>query len=194
MHRAEFNVIIVGGGLAGPLLASGLIQKGIKVDLYEKLEKNSKRDGFTIRVAQPCLQAFQDCLSAEQFGKIKGRMGRFEDNQETTPIWYDHKMNSLLNMSQFSTGYHGSSPMDRVVLRDTIMEAPLREGIVHHGKSFYQYDIIKTESGDEKVRVWFQDGTSADGDILIAADGSHSRPIPTAVPSCDLGSLHLAKG
>ncbi|KUL84953.1 hypothetical protein ZTR_07906 [Talaromyces verruculosus] len=172
---SKFKVIIVGGGLAGPLLASGLLQKGIEVELYEKLEENSKRDGFTIRVAQPCLQAFQECLSAEQFKKIKKRMGRFEDNEETTPIWYDYKMNPLLNMSRFSTSYHGSSPMDRVVLRDTIMEAPLREGIVYHGKSLHRYDSIKTDNGDEKVRVWFEDGTSADGDILIAADGSHSR-------------------
>uniref|UniRef100_A0A0D2XSL3 FAD-binding domain-containing protein n=1 Tax=Fusarium oxysporum (strain Fo5176) TaxID=660025 RepID=A0A0D2XSL3_FUSOF len=136
---SNFNIIVVGGGLAGPLLASGLLQKGIKVNLYERLQEDAKRDGYTIRVAQPCLQAFEDCLSAEEFGKIKRRMGHFEDNQDTTPIWYDHKMNPLLNMSRFSTKYH--------------------------------------ESGHEKVRVWFLDGTSVDGDILIAADGSHSKSV-----------------
>lgn len=169
---SKFKVIIDGGGLAGPLLASGLLQKGIEVELYKKLEEDSKRGGFTIRVAQPCLQAFQECLSAEQFKKIKKRLGRFDYNEETTLIWYDYKMNPLLNMSRFSTSYHGSSPMDRVVLRDTILEASLREGIVHHGKSLNRYEAIKTDSGDETVCAWFEDGTSADGDILIAADGS----------------------
>ena len=104
---SKFRVITVGGGLAGPLLARGLLQKGIEVQLYEKLEEDSKRNGFTIRVAQPCLQAFQGCLSAEQFEKIKKRIGRFDDNEETTPIWYDYKMNPLLNLSRFSTSYHG---------------------------------------------------------------------------------------
>ncbi|KAM0355615.1 hypothetical protein ACHAP4_007598 [Fusarium culmorum] len=160
---SNFNVIIVGGGLAGPLLASGLLRKGVKVDLYERLEEHAKRDGYTIRVSQPCLQAFEDCLDADAFDQIKRRMGHFEGNQETTPIWYDYRMKPLLNMSRFSTNYHGSSPMDRVVLRDTIMQKPVK------------YEMIKTESGQEKVRVWFQDGTSADGDVLIAADGNHSR-------------------
>ncbi|WXC56793.1 hypothetical protein SNK03_002723 [Fusarium graminearum] len=172
---SNFKVIIVGGGLAGPLLASGLIRKGVKVDLYERLEEHAKRDGYTIRVAQPCLQAFEECLDADAFNQIKRRMGHFEGNQETTPIWYDYKMKPLLNMSRFSTNYHGSSPMDRVVLRDTIIQKPVKEGIVHYGKSFSRYEMIKTESGQEKVRVWFQDGTSADDDVLIAADGNHSR-------------------
>ncbi|PCD39382.1 hypothetical protein FGRA07_00653 [Fusarium graminearum] len=154
---SNFKVIIVGGGLAGPLLASGLIRKGVKVDLYERLEEHAKRDGYTIRVAQPCLQAFEECLDADAFNQIKRRMGHFEGNQETTPIWYDYKMKPLLNMSRFSTNYH------------------VKEGIVHYGKSFSRYEMIKTESGQEKVRVWFQDGTSADGDVLIAADGNHSR-------------------
>ncbi|KAM0421980.1 hypothetical protein ACHAPD_000423 [Fusarium lateritium] len=171
---SNFNVIIVGGGLAGPLLASGLLQKGIKVDVYERLEENAKRDGYNIRVAQPCLQAFEECLDAKAIDQIKQRMGRFEDNQETTPIWYDYRMKPLLNMSRISTKYHDSAPMDRVVLRNTIIQKPLSQGIMHHGKAFSRYEIVKTNSGQEKVRVWFQDDTSVDGDILIAADGSHS--------------------
>ncbi|QPC76846.1 hypothetical protein HYE68_007598 [Fusarium pseudograminearum] len=172
---SNFNVIIVGCGLAGPLLASGLLRKGIKVNVYERLEEHAKRDGYTIRVAQPCLQAFETCLDADAFGQIRQRMGHFEDNQETTPIWYDYKMKPLLNMVRISTSFHGSSPTDRIVLRDTIMQKPVKEGVVHHGKSFSRYEVVKTESGQEKVRVWFQDGTSADGDVLVAADGSHSR-------------------
>ncbi|KAM0550351.1 hypothetical protein ACHAO7_005480 [Fusarium culmorum] len=110
---SNFNVIIVGGGLAGPLLASGLLRKGVKVDLYERLEEHAKRDGYTIRVSQPCLQAFEDCLDADAFDQIKRRMGHFEGNQETTPIWYDYRMKPLLNMSRFSTNYHAYLPKDR---------------------------------------------------------------------------------
>ncbi|KAK2025529.1 FAD/NAD(P)-binding domain-containing protein [Colletotrichum zoysiae] len=170
----QFNVIIVGSGLAGPLLASGLLAAGVKVDLYEKLAADAKRDGYQIRVAQPCLEAFRLSLSAEQNEEIKARLGHFESNENTTPIWYDHKLKPLLDMGRFSEQYHGSSPMDRVVLRNTIMQTPLKNGIVHFSKSFSGYEIISDDER-ERVRVLFADGTSADCDLLIGADGSHSR-------------------
>ncbi|RGP81375.1 hypothetical protein FLONG3_519 [Fusarium longipes] len=170
----QLNVIIVGSGLAGPLLASGLLEAGVKVDLYEKLAADAKRDGYQIRVAQPCMEAFRLNLTAEQNKAIQASLGHFDSSQETTPIWYDHNMKPLLEMGRISEQYHGSAPMDRVVLRNIIMQRPLQSGIVHFGKSFSGYDII-SDRGRERVRVLFDDGTSADCDLLIAADGSHSR-------------------
>ncbi|KAK2038319.1 hypothetical protein LZ31DRAFT_546297 [Colletotrichum somersetense] len=117
----QLNVIIVGSSLAGPLLASGLLAADVKVDLYEKLAADVKRDGYQIRVAQPCLEAFHLSLSAEQNEEIKARLGHFELNEKATPIWDDHKLKPLLNMGRFSEQYHGSSPMDRMILRNTIM-------------------------------------------------------------------------
>lgn len=170
----EFNVIIVGGGLAGPLLASGLLQSGVKVDVYEKLAGDAKRDGYQIRVAQPCLRAFRENLSADQCQRINAKLGHFEMNKETTPIWYDHKLNTLLHMGRINEQYHGSAPMDRVILRNIIIEQPVEKGIMHFGKSFSGYEII-SDQGRERVRVSFEDGSSADCDLLIGADGSHSK-------------------
>lgn len=170
----QFNVIIVGCGLSGPLLASGLLDAGVKVDVYEKLAADAKRDGYQIRVAQPCMDAFRLNLTPEQNKKIQASLGHFDANEETTPIWYDHKLKPLLEMGRISEQYHGSAPMDRVVLRDIISEKPIQSGIVHFDKRFSRYDII-SDQGRERVRVSFDDGTSSDCDLLIGADGSHSR-------------------
>ncbi|KAF4949966.1 hypothetical protein FGADI_8567 [Fusarium gaditjirri] len=170
----QFNVIIVGSGLSGPLLASGLLDTGVKVDVYEKLAADAKRDGYQIRVAQPCMEAFRLSLTAEQNESIRASLGHFDSNQESTPIWYDHRMKPLLDMGRVSEQYHGSAPMDRVVLRNIIMQKPLESGIVHFEKSFSGYEIF-SDQGRERVRVLFDDGTSADCDLLIGADGSHSR-------------------
>ncbi|KAH7183702.1 uncharacterized protein B0J16DRAFT_374097 [Fusarium flagelliforme] len=170
----QFNVIIVGCGLSGPLLASGLLHAGVKVDVYERMAADAKRDGYQIRVAQPSMDAFHLNLTPEQNQRIRASLGHFDANEETTPIWYNHELKPLLEMGRISEQYHGSAPMDRVVLRDIIIEKPVESGIVHFGTSFSGYDII-SERGRERVRVSFDDGTSADCDLLIGADGSHSK-------------------
>lgn len=83
-------------------------------------------------------------------------------------------MKELLNMARVSTEYHGSAPMDRAVLRNNIMERPLQEKVVRFNKSFTRYEITGNEEED-KVRVFFDDGTFSECDILIAADGNHSK-------------------
>lgn len=172
---SSFNVIIIGGGLAGPLLANGLIASGINVEVYEKLATDSKREGYQIRIAEPSVQSFDMMLDQDKIDRIKSKMGRFAQKQRTTPLWYDSQFNFLFDMGRFSSKYHGSAPMDRVVLRDILIEKPTAHGVLHSGKSFKSYEILNPNRVDEKVRVWFDDGSSADCQLLIAADGSHSK-------------------
>ncbi|OBS15261.1 hypothetical protein FPOA_13854 [Fusarium poae] len=169
---SQFNVIILGCGLSGPLLATALLDAGVKVDVYERMAADAKRDGYQIRVAQPSMDAFRLHLSPEQNERIRASLGHFETNERTTPIWYNHKLKPVLEMGRVSEQYHGSAPMDRVVLRDIIIEKPVESGIVHFNKSFSSYDII-SDKGRERVRVFFNDGTSADCDLLIGADGTY---------------------
>jgi 2-polyprenyl-6-methoxyphenol hydroxylase-like FAD-dependent oxidoreductase len=45
------------------------------------------------------------------------------------------------------------------------------EGVVHFDRAFTRYQ----EMSDGRVRAFFEDGSSADGDVLVAADGGNSR-------------------
>ncbi|KAL9562746.1 hypothetical protein ACKAV7_013098 [Fusarium commune] len=171
----EFTVIIIGAGLAGPLLANGLLAAGINVQLHEKLSPNAKRDGFQIRMARPAFRAFDACLDSSLVKEIRARAGHFEGQKSTAPILYDPQFRPLFDFARYNANYEGSAPIDRVVLRNFLMERPLKAGIVEHDKRFSHYEIIDSGQKTERVRAWFEDGTSTDGDILIAADGSHSK-------------------
>ena len=172
---ADFKVIVVGGGLAGLLLANGLSAAEINVEVYERMRDDVKRDGYQIRIAQPSFTSFEKLLSQEQNRRIRSKMGVYQDNQRTTPIWYDHQLNPLFDMGRFDSQYHGSAPMDRVILRDIMLEEPAARGLVKTGKGFSSYKILNPGEEKESVRVHFDDGTSADCDLLIGADGSHSK-------------------
>ncbi|KAL2070964.1 hypothetical protein VTL71DRAFT_13990 [Oculimacula yallundae] len=171
---STFDVIIIGAGLAGPLLANGLIASGISVRIYEKQLVDAKREGYQIRIAEPSLQSFDMMLENDKIDKIKSKMGRFAQRQRTTPFWYDADFRFLFDMGRVSSKYHGSAPMDRVVLRDILIEKPTLQGVLHYGKSFTSYEILNQNKHDEKVRVRFEDGTAAECHLLIAADGSQS--------------------
>lgn len=172
---ANFHVIIVGAGLAGPLLANGLLASGVSVAVYEKLGTEIKRDGYQMRIAQPSFKSFEMLLDAEKYDKIRGKMGHFSENQRTTPHWYDSKFNFIFDFGRLNNEYHGSAPMDRVVLRNVLMEEPLKHNVVHFAKGFNRYEILNFNQANEKVRVWFDDGSSSDCDLLIGADGSRSK-------------------
>lgn len=53
-----FKVIIVGGGLGGSLLASGLMNNNVDFTLYERDAADSNREGYQIRMGDAALEGF----------------------------------------------------------------------------------------------------------------------------------------
>ncbi|KIW18220.1 hypothetical protein PV08_02508 [Exophiala spinifera] len=174
---APFKVIIVGSGLAGNLLANGLLNHDIEVEVYERLARDAKREGYQIRLGENALKGFRACLTTERKQAIISKFGRSSGKFAGAPIIYDASFKPLLDLNRFPN-YEKSAAISRKILRDLLAE-PLDDiGKIFYDKDFKNYSIIDPGSDDEKVRVRFEDGTFSDCDVLIAADGANSKINP----------------
>ncbi|KAF9775985.1 hypothetical protein IL306_005873 [Fusarium sp. DS 682] len=173
----NFRVCIVGGGLAGSLLANGLINNGVDTLVFERDEETLKREGYQIRLGDPALTGLASCLTDSQLESIVQKLGRYSGSSKTAPSVCNTKFQTILDLSALPT-YSKSSAINRVVLRDLLLDPVIIKGRVKFGKRFSHYEIIENgPNGNESVKVNFTDGTSEYCDILVAADGSGSKVI-----------------
>ncbi|KAK2482180.1 hypothetical protein H9L39_07819 [Fusarium oxysporum f. sp. albedinis] len=171
----NFRVCIVGGGLAGSLLANGLINNGVDTMVFERDEETLKREGYQIRLGDPALTGLASCLTDSQLESIVQKLGRYSGSSKTAPSICNTKFQTILDLSALPT-YSKSSAINRVVLRNLLLDPVIAEGRVKFGKHFSHYEIIENGSGgNEGVKVNFTDGSSESCDILVAADGSGSK-------------------
>lgn len=169
----DFKIIIIGGGLAGLLLANGLLNNGVNFHLYERDTRGSKREGYQIRLGDAAIKGFGACLDHERQLAILRKFGQSTTASSTAPSLYTSQFKEILDLTTLPT-YSKSSAINREVLRSLLAEPVDAAGHVQYGANFTHYDIIN-EGGREKVRAYFADGSSDDSDILIGADGSGSK-------------------
>ncbi|XP_014550241.1 hypothetical protein COCVIDRAFT_43174 [Bipolaris victoriae FI3] len=170
----NFRVVIIGGGLAGSCLANGLLRNGIDFSLYERLPENSKREGYQIRLGADALKGMRACLSPENLDLIVQNFGPASGNKSEAPVVRNEKFETMLDLTIFPT-YNKSAPISRVILRDALAAPVAASGKLEYGKEFDRYEIVDFGTPKERVRVWFKDGSHDHCDILIGADGSHSK-------------------
>jgi len=171
---SNFKVIIIGSGLAGGLLANGLIREKIEVAIYERSEEHAKREGYQIRLGAPALQGMRACLTPEAVATIADKFGRAGGVKSAAPVLYNRDFKPLIDLTKFPA-YSKSAPINRAILRDAFADPVHAAGKLIYSRAFERYEILKAGTDDEHVRAWFTDGSHDDCDILIGADGSSSR-------------------
>lgn len=175
---AALDVIIIGGGLAGSCLANGILNEAkdyVNVAIYERDERDSGRDGYQIRLGSYALIGLRACLSEPQYTDLLHCFGRSGGVVSSAPAIFDTNMKLVLDLSKFPV-YQKSAPIGRARLRNLLQAPLLKQNIIHHSKTFVKYEVIKLEDvSHEKIRAHFSDGSNADCDILISAEGSGSR-------------------
>ncbi|KAF5001227.1 hypothetical protein FGRMN_1170 [Fusarium graminum] len=172
------KVTIIGGGLAGACLANGLINKSdgrINVTVFERDVAGSERGGYQIRLGAYALNGFKSCLTEEQFASLLPLFGKSGGVVSSAPcIFSPSDLKVLIDLSKAPL-YEKSAPISRVRLRD-FLQKPLQErDVIQYGKKYVRYQVLQGDVGEESIRVYFDDDSYHDCDILISAEGSGSQ-------------------
>lgn len=160
------DILIIGAGMSGLLLAQGLKHRNIPFQVFERDEALASR-GHRYRIMDGGLNAFEKTLSPRMWTLF----------QETHAGRIEPPALAVLDAAtgqQTDTWRFGdrSVNVDRPWVRELLLNGI--EDRVHFGKGFQRYELL-SDSGKDGVRVHFADESSATGRILIAADGVSSK-------------------
>jgi len=165
----NLQVMVIGAGTGGLALAHGLRASGIAVRVFERDHNLTERaQGYRLTINVRGARALQSCLPKANFEHYVAASAKVS----TAVSFFDHKLRRLLfvdvpNTEQ--TDPYAARPISRVALRQILAEG--LEDTVAYGKAFQSFE--KTQGGQIVAR--FEDGSSAEGDVLVGADGAASR-------------------
>jgi 2-polyprenyl-6-methoxyphenol hydroxylase-like FAD-dependent oxidoreductase len=177
------RVLVVGGGIGGLCLAQGLTRSGLSVQVFERDAHAAVRgQGYRVTIKEVGAHALHDCLPAELFELCVATSIR----QATTMAFTDEQLKPKFrkDVPLIEPGLHGFGA-NRLTLREILLSGLERS--VHFGKTLTGY-----EQRDNGVRVRFADGTSAEGALLVGADGTNSAVRRQLVPDAAIDEYDRA--
>jgi 2-polyprenyl-6-methoxyphenol hydroxylase-like FAD-dependent oxidoreductase len=170
--QRAMQVLVIGGGIGGLALAQGLRKSGINVDVYERDATPTDRlQGYRVHINPTGSRALDACLPPHLFDAFTRTCGRPSRGIR----FLTERGDALLSAGMSDLGAASDDPVarhrsvSRITLRQVLLSG--LNDVVHFGKAFTHY----CETADGRVVAYFEDGTSAEGDILVAADGGGSR-------------------
>ncbi|WDZ82983.1 FAD-dependent oxidoreductase [Micromonospora cathayae] len=182
------HVLVIGAGTGGMCLAHGLRRAGISVAVYER--HRTRTDGllgYRVGIGPTGTRALRECLPPDLFDTFVATCAR-------SPAHFNVISEKMRQTASFDLRPDTDpADTDRSVSRMTLRQILLTgmEDIVHFDKTCTGYD----QHDDGTVTAHFADGSTAVGDLLVAADGTHSavrrQYLPHAVIR-DSGTINVA--
>ncbi|WP_216210847.1 FAD-dependent oxidoreductase [Amycolatopsis aidingensis] len=167
------QALIIGGGIAGAVTAMALRQAGIGAVIYEAYPTGADDVGAFLTVMSNGLDALR-AVRAEEAVRAESFPARRAELVSGTG-----KRLGELNLTA-EPGRPGPRTLSRAGLYRVLHDEAARRGIrIEHGKRC----TGATTAQDGRVRATFADGTTAEGDLLIGADGVHSAIRPLIDPA-----------
>lgn len=157
------KAIVIGAGIGGLSAAVALKNVGIDCDVFEAV-KEIKPVGAAISIWPNGVK----CMNRLGMGEIVETYGG--------PMHYlaykEYQRGDTLTRFSLAPLVERTQGRPCPVSRSELQ----REMLNFWGRDAVQFGkrVTRTEENDQGVTVWFTDGTTASGDFLIAADGSHS--------------------
>ena len=163
-----FHVVIIGGGIGGLTLAQGLKRAGVSAAVYERDRTPTDRlQGYRVHISPTGGLALHECLTPHLFEVFDRTCGA----PRSAVRFFTEQMRLLLAFDGDLVASTDPVARHRSASRITLRQVLLAElGNVHFGKTFQRYE----EQGG-RIVAYFEDGTRAEGDVLVAADGGGSR-------------------
>ena len=177
----SFRVLVAGAGIGGLALANGLRKAGIAVEVFEREPSVFARGpGYRINMRPEGGQALLDCLPPNL-----GRLYLATSNRHSLPriAGYDAALRELFR-TDLPDPSHAHTSVDRLLLRQILL-ADLTD-VVHFGKQ-----VLGASQDAHGVALRFADGRTATGDVLVAADGTHSALRHQLLPDAEVADLSL---
>jgi 2-polyprenyl-6-methoxyphenol hydroxylase-like FAD-dependent oxidoreductase len=158
------KVAVVGAGIGGLCLAQGLRRNGIDVTVYERDDTLSSR-GQGYRVHLDAGRALYECLPPDLYELCVSTSGR-----PSTRMTVVRGNLRVLRKIEFPAP---SDPFDPDTLSTSVNRQTLREVLAARLDGDLEFGRACTgfEQQPDTVRLAFADGSSAQADVLVAADG-----------------------
>lgn len=157
------KALIIGAGMGGMAAAAALKQQGIDCEIFEAV-RDMKPVGAAISVWSNGVK----CMTHLGMGELMERLGGPMHNM----AYIDGK--SGATMTQFSL----APLVDEVKAKPyPVSRADLQAGMIDRwGREQVQFGkrLVRVVRQQKGVDAYFDDGSVAHGDLLIAADGTHS--------------------
>jgi len=163
----KLKIVIAGAGLGGLAATLGLLQRGFDVDVYEQALA-LREVGAGVQVSANGTRV----LHALGLGEALGALS-WEPQGKVLRLWQSGETWPMFDLGAESVGRYGFPYLTfhRADLHGTLADAVrrIKPGAVHLGAK-----CIGCAQNGETAALHLEDGTVAEGDIAIGADGVHS--------------------
>ena len=163
------HVMIVGAGTGGLALAHGLRRAGLKVSVFERdRTPRSAQGGYRVGISPAGSRALKACVPPDLYRLFVATCSR-------PPRYFSmltERFSELVCLEmtgELADPIDGEKNVIRTILRQVLLSG--LEDTVTFEKKFIRFE--HNDSGS--LRVFFQDGSYCDGNVLIGADGAGSR-------------------
>ncbi|TCO44867.1 2-polyprenyl-6-methoxyphenol hydroxylase-like FAD-dependent oxidoreductase [Kribbella antiqua] len=161
------KVLVIGGGTGGLALAHGLKRAGIGVTVFERdALRTDGLHGYRVGIDPDGSRALHSLLPKELYDTFVATKAR--DPKYFNMLTEDLKEVLSIDLPESTDPVESEKSISRMTLRQVLLTG--LEDVVEFGKEFTRFE----QHGDQ-VTAYFADGTHATGDLLVAADGAHSR-------------------
>ncbi|REH55293.1 2-polyprenyl-6-methoxyphenol hydroxylase-like FAD-dependent oxidoreductase [Kutzneria buriramensis] len=153
--------MVIGGGLGGLCLTSGLHKSRIRATLHEKNPAaDTHGQGYRLHLDDRGDDALRECLPTSAYALHRAAGGGPTSQ-------FSVLTKRLRTLKVVPTGASGTC-VDRSTLRAALMRG--LEGVVRFGEEFTGYELLP----DGRVRAHFANGARQEADLMVAADGINS--------------------